>query len=329
MQPSRNDSRKSQTPAGFYNPAGRAMHALLSRREKFSGRFLPRLAQVSLFALSVSITSGAESPAKTIAAGVFFVGTAAYLRRSAIKEFGAAARNGEQYDFTKPRDVSAFKHKYHFHHDLPARYLQIAAEAGLEKPPLFFVTAKENFASIGRLNFSPGQAAHGVRMGRGFLYDSNPALIAHVCAHEMAHATYNHTNILEPVATLAAQGMHLKAGAAMALSGNIIGGAVYTVVAMTVSFIAQARLARSYEREADRFALVKTGVIDDVLPQFENTVAAPKNSSSVLSDAFMQTQQYLFSVHPHNKDRADYMRTYQSENEDAAAKARLSLGLRP
>lgn len=329
MQQTHKQHQNSKIPAGFYNPAGKPVHALLSRREKLVGRFLPRLIQVSLFALSVSLTSNVEGPAKAAAAAAFFACTAAYLRRSGIKEFNSAAKNGELYDFTKPRDVLAFRHKYHFHDDLPARYLLITADAGLEKPPLLFVTAKEDSASISRLNFTGAPTQHAVRMGRGFLHGSTPALIAHVCAHEIAHAARNHTNTLEPVATLAAQGMHLKAGAAIALSGNIVGGAIYSVVAIAVSFITQARLARSYEREADRFALVRTGVVDEVLPQFEKAASEGKNNAPVLAVAFKQAEQYLFSVHPRNEDRADYIRAYKSANEDVAAKTRLLIGLRP
>src|SRR6218665_1035879 len=151
--PSDNTAKRLKNTAGFYTPQGKPVHALLSRSEKFKGRFLPRLAQVSLFALSMAITGMAEGAHKAAVSATFFAGVSVYLRRSATQKFNESVKSGEVYDFAKPRDAAAFRHKYPVQQNMPEQFAALSSDAGFEKPPLFSVTSKEAFAVIGKTTF--------------------------------------------------------------------------------------------------------------------------------------------------------------------------------
>ena len=330
--PREDNTKPLNNKTDFYNPQGKPMHALLSRRENFKGRFLPRLVQVSLFALSIGITGAIEGPDKAAISAGFFAGVSVYLRRSATQKFNESVKSGETYDFSRPQDVLAFRHKYPTRQNLPAQFVSMSADAGFEKPPLFSVTATETFAVVGQTTFMAAKPEYAVRMGRSFLNDATPGLIAHVCAHELGHACRGHIGNGEPVAVLTAHGMHMKTGAALAFSGDLIGGAVYSAFGLGASMIARAKQMQSYEYEADRYALVKSGVIDEAAEIFERGhEKTPPLSQPVLRISFeiAKTRDSLLDNHPPSEKRAAYMRQYQAANEQIARQTRISVGVRP
>lgn len=317
-------------PERFYNPIEKPRHRLLSRPEKLYGRFFPRLAKVSLFALSVGITGVMASPAEAAKSTAFFACAAAYFHRSNAKKFNDAAQKGENYDFTRQQDIQRFKDKYQNQYSLPERFIKLSEESGLARPPLFYVTSKESYAAIGRTNFMAPEARHAVRINRNVLKRESPAVITYVCGHEIGHAALGHSLHTESTMSLAAQAMHIKAALVIAASGNYIGGALYMASALTASFIAQAKQYQSYEHEADRHALVRTGVTVEIANMFEKEGSVPsKPAGALLNTAFAvaSAQERLFSVHPSNDARATYIRRYEQVNAEAARKTRLSLGL--
>lgn len=324
--------KRPENKADFYNPQGKPVHALLSRQEKIRGRFLPRLAQVSLFALSIAITGMTEGGNKAALSAAFFGGVSFYLRRSATKKFNDSVKDGEVYDFTKPRDVAAFQDKYPTQQNLPTQFKIFTTDAGFEKPVLFSVTAAESFAAIGKTTGMMARPEYAVRIGRSFLNDASPALVAHVCAHELGHASRGHIEDMEPIAILTAQGMHLKAGTAMALSGNLMGGLLYTTFNLVASLVAHSKQMQSYEYEADRYALVKSGVIDEAARTFEQDAPvrpAPSERMQRVTFEVGQALGSLLDVHPASEKRAAYMRQYDAINHEAARKTRISIGVRP
>lgn len=315
----------------FYNPVGKPVHDLLSTKEKIKGRVLPLLGQVSLFALSVGMSAmGASLEEAALSVGILG-GLAAYMRHSQLSNYKKKLDNENLYDLSTPQDAARFHEKYPEHKGLPAQLCLIAAEAGLDKPPLLHVGENTDYAAILDLDFGKKKNLL-IEINPKILKEESPALVAHLLAHEMGHGRLGHTNSLPAVVSGTAIGAHISAGVQMAVSGNYLGGIFYTVAALTAHKMAGAKSQQYKERECDRHALLVSGVGREAADFFEKgTTQLEKGAPLPLRIAFgaIDTYQSLMAAHPSHEKRTQYFRDFTDANHAYLEKTRIKNGLVP
>ena len=312
----------------FYNVADKPFHALLSRKEKTKVA-LARLGQVSLFALSVSITAITAGPADAAASVGIFAGLTAAFGYHAVRRRKKLADDGDTYDFTQATDLQKFAQNYPEQPHFPAYLLEISKEAGLARPPRLIVSHERNATGIIDFAAFKKEQDLGLVMERRYLRTESPELVAHITAHEIGHAKFGHTNHTGSNFAATSMATHLKAGAEMTLSGNYIGGIGYALVAGIGQIITHAKAQQYKERICDRYALVTSGVAKEAADFFlSETVELPKDAPLSLRAGFavIDTVQSLLGAHPGNEARADYIIHYEGNNGEQSRKTREKRG---
>jgi Zn-dependent protease with chaperone function len=315
----------------FYNPAGKPLHDLLSRKEKIKGRALPLLAQVSLFALSTGMSMMNGTAAETVLAIGILASVVSYLRHSSLSNYKKALHQENVYDPDVLADAARFAQNYPVQAGLFTQLRSIAAEAGLEKAPLVHVGKNVDYAAIIDLGFGKKKELL-IEFNNELLVKESPASLLHMVAHEIGHARLGHTDSLPAVVSGTATATHISVGVQMALAGNYLGGIFYSAAAVVTHRIAAAKRQQYKERECDRQALLLSGVGPEAAAFFEKeTVTLEKDSPLALRLAFgaISTYQSLLAQHPSNEKRGNYMRAFSDINRDALEKTRIKNGLAP
>lgn len=307
----------------FYNPVATPDSGLLSVKEHIKGKAFPFLASVSLTALSLGLSAAAVGPAAA-------VGVAAGLTALSVvftaRSFGKIAKRLEEvasYDFTQLDDALRFARRFPEQAGLPAKFLRVAAAAGVpeEKIPRIYVTSSSDDFWVTRLKPFSREEHYAMVVGRKRFQKDNTESLLSGMAHEMGHTALGHSgtaSLAFHVKTLPL--LNLQAGVALALTGNIMAGAAYTVAAYALNVITLAKRSQYNEREADRFSLKTTGIIDAAAEEFDWDYDFEKRSKA------SSTTRKLLSTHPPAGQRADYIRDFGKANPDFCAKRRAALG---
>lgn len=315
----------------FYNPIGKPVHDLLSRKEKIKGRLLPLLGQVSLFALSVGMStiSGGLFDA-TLGVGVLGA-VVAYLRHSSHSNYKKKLSSENIYDPNEAADAARFKESYPSHPELPAQLCRLSQEAGLEKAPLIHVGKNTAFAGIADLSFWKKQDLL-IEINAELLEKETPELLNHILAHELGHGRLGHTNSLPRVLSGTAVATHLSVSIQFALGGNYLSGIFYAATTLAGHSIANAKSQQYKERECDRHALLVTGVAPEAAAFFDKQSVLPnKNDPAGLRVFFnaIKTLESLAFAHPSSEKRADYMRSFNYTNKEYIEQKRAQNGFSP
>jgi len=315
----------------FYNPVGKPVHDLLSRKEKIKGRVLPLLAQVSLFALSVGMNAMAGGPLDA-ALGVAVLGAVVtHLRHSSYANYKKKLSPENTYDPNQTADAERFKQNYPLHSELPSQLCRLSREAGLEKAPRIHVGKKVAFAGITDLNFGKKQDLL-IEISAETLEKEKPELLNHILAHELGHGRLGHTNGLPAIISGTAVATHLSAGIQLGLSGNYLAGIFYTAAALAAHSVAGAKSSQYRERECDRHALLVSGVAPEAADFFEKlSIVADKNDPVGLRAIFgaVKTFESMALAHPSSEKRACYIRSFNRVNKDYIEQKRARNGLHP
>lgn len=313
----------------FHNVADKPSHALLSRKERAKVA-LARFGQVSLFALSVGMTAITAGPEDAAASVGIFAGLTAAFRYRAVRAEKRRAAYADAYDLTQSGDLQSFADNYPEQPHFPAYLLEISKEAGLKNTPRLIVSHEKDATGIIDFSVFKKEQDLALIIERRYLRTESPELVAHIAAHEIGHAKFEHTNHTGSIFSATAIATHLKAGAEMALSGNYLGGLGYMVAASIGHIIAYAKAQQYNERICDRYALVASGVTKEAAVFFlGETVELPKDAPPSLRAGFaaIDTVQSLFGNHPGGEKRADYIIHYEGNNWEKTRKTREKRGL--
>ncbi len=315
--------KKFADNTAFYNPAAGPDAPLLSVKERIKGKALPFLASVSLTALSLGLSAAAIGSGAALGIAATLTALTTVFAARSFANIEKKLAQAECYDFAKLEDALRFSKNFPAQAALPAKFIRAAAQAGVpeNKIPRLYVTDGNDFW-VSKLNPFGSDAHYGMSIGRKRLQkDSTEALLSGM-AHETGHAVLGHS--AAPSFILHAQSaplLHIQAGATMMMTGNVLAGAIYTTAAIAFNGVTLAKRSQYNEREADRFALKTTGIVDAPADEFE--LFADLETLSKSNTAMHR----LLSTHPASKQRADYIRDFGKANPDFCSKRRIAIGL--
>jgi len=248
------------------------------------------------------------------------------MRKMSLDKIAEDLQTHDRYDFTKPEDAGRFAQNYPAHAALPVQYLDLVSAAGLEAcAPVIYLSKKYESPSVGELSFSRRRSALAIVMGKQFLERADVDAVLHSMGHELGHAALGHTKVSSALPGLLSLTFTMQASVSLALAGSVSGGLAYLLSGAALNFIATAKSSQYNEREADRFALVKTGITEPAAQFFD----LDHNITALTGKKTMKTILAMLGTHPPSRQRANYIRDFEKNNPVFCTRRRQALGVQP
>lgn len=321
----------------FFNPASPAATDLLSAKERFKGKIAPLLAQTSLTALSIGIGVVNFGLAPVVLFSGVLAGMSLVLQRESLRRFSEKLHEAQSYDFTKVEDAVRFAHQYPACAKVPHKYFSILKACGIEgTPPLLHVIPGERFPAVTQAVSPQGHKYQAIFMGEDFLKKRSDETLLFILGHEIGHAQLGHTARNRSVSSDVRLMLPVYAGMTMMVTGNIVGGLLYAAAGSALNKIAAGKFSQYAEREADRFALLKTGVTEQSAKLMQNfgegvqSTLQNAREEGVLQSFKIAAAELLYKMggsHPDPLQRAAYIREFGAANPAACDAARQRLGI--
>jgi len=320
-----------------FNPVDKPDGDLLSLKERFKGKYIPLSFQAGLLVFSSALFG--------LAFGAVALGYAAAKRAAFVAYFIYAKRKKQNdilnnddkitlYDLSNSEDKGIFDRRFMgYQNGFSEAYLDLAKKVNFKEAPIIAVDETDKLVS-GNYTFPYIKNQKNIiKLGVSTLKDYPKAEVLGLSAQEMGYIKMDgekrrgitNLSMILLVANISfAISLGFKTNVLLApIAATLFPlpiGAIFGVVLIAASFIPFLKGKQYYKKQADRFALLNTGLANEMASNLEKR-ASKKDSKlhkdlqkGKLSARFSKAVLGLRKTEPFIYERAEYMRSFSKKN---------------